>query len=119
MKWDKRGTFVLWEVATGKIIRNFAISVKGAHEAAFDRGGKQVVVVDHGGRMRRFVAATGKQLWSVVLSEHGGPEPVAFSQDAGFALIVTKGYAHGLGGLEADIWDAVKGEILHTVLPLR
>jgi WD40 repeat protein len=43
------GTPDLWEVGTGKIVRSFTTCLKGAHEAAFGPGGKQVVIGDFGG----------------------------------------------------------------------
>jgi WD40 repeat protein len=118
--WDRKarkGAFVLWEVATGRVLRSLPISEKGAHEAAFGPGGKQVVVVDYAGYMRRFDAATGKQLWSVLLSSEGGPGVVAFSQHGTLALIVTRQNVADFGSVHMDLWDAVKGEHLHTLFP--
>jgi WD40 repeat protein len=113
-----KDSLVLWEAPTGKIVRVFATPPKYGTLAAFGPAGKQVVVLDNGGYMRRFDVATGKQLWSVLLSKDGGPGLVAFSQDARFAVIVTRGSGVGFDNLELDLWDAVKGQKIHTLLPI-
>jgi WD40 repeat protein len=112
-----KGSVVMWEVGTGKIVRTFATRSQYANQAAFGRGGKQVVIVDDGGYMRRFDTVTGKQLWSVLVPERGAPGVVAFSKDAGLAAIDTRGNGRSFLDMRLDLWDALKGEHLDTLLP--
>jgi WD40 repeat protein len=129
-------SLVLLETATGKVVRKFESPSNGTQLVAYSQEGKELVILDvflrpvetesatfaQGAQLRRLQIKTGKESWSVLIKTNDETLPVSvFSPDAtrlfvgnGTTLSSLKG--HDVDRLQMEIWDAVKGKKLHTLV---
>ncbi len=95
----KNHTISLWELSTGKLVRQIVVPEGGAGLAAFSPDGKTIAAaVNHGKfQIRRWETANGKEL-SVIQGNDGRVSTIAFSPD-GRRLVA------GFWDSSALVWD--------------
>jgi WD40 repeat protein len=112
----KRGVqtrVVLWQVETGKEIRDFANST-AALALAFTSDGKNVVTieyVDSSSVLKRYDVKTGKKLLAANIGDGiAGGGVMAFSRDGNLVFL-------GRRDLNLEIWDTSTGQMLRKLVP--
>jgi WD40 repeat protein len=104
------GKIRLWEVSTGKQIREFAGHSSGVQSVAISANGKYIVASSLDNNVLLWDAETGRQIWEFV-SHTGAVEAVAITADGKY--VVT-------GGMDSTtrIWDTATGKELCSLVSL-
>jgi WD40 repeat protein/HEAT repeat protein len=102
-------SLVLWELATGKVVRNLPAHGSGPVAGAFTPDGRALLCVGGDGTFRHWDLLSGKPLWSRrVDSSSAGTTATAFSPDGKRAAT-----ANAAGVVK--LWDAETGEFVRLL----
>jgi WD40 repeat protein/predicted Ser/Thr protein kinase len=102
------GTVTLWEVATGRELRNFVSRGGQVFSVAFSPDGNFALTGGVNGTVTLWEVASGRQLQSFV-GHQGDVVSVAFSPDGRFAL------SGGVNGT-VKLWDVASGRELQSLV---
>lgn len=117
LKIGAKGHLVLWNLATGKVVRHFPprrqereSGSTSPERAVFTPDGKRVLVADDDGRLRTWDVAAARELSAVRLP--GWSAMVAFSTDTR-RLLVAYGVQNESKSIRLSLWDTGRGTQLN------
>src|SRR5260370_13848801 len=113
-----KDSVVLWDVKTGKEIREIEDST-GGHAITFTSDGKSIVLIDFSYRLRRYEVKTGRQLLEKNVSGAIHPQVIVFSSDGNMVFL---GRGHGspdIEYLDLEVWDTATGEKERKLVPKK
>jgi WD40 repeat protein len=116
---DLDGTAMIWDVASGKVIRVLGKGdFSGVHALAFAPDGKEILIGSNDQKARIWDFQAGRI--THVFPGHGGPVTAAvFSPDGRRIALNSDGRFSAVGGgfnghEAATLWDASSGDLLNT-----
>ncbi len=123
---NRKGYLVLWEVDTGKEIRTIEGSAHGT-TITFTPDGKSILSMEESGNLKRFSAATGKQISSAEVAP-GVTDLVAFSANGSLLFVGWYGRdganaetpgARFIHEMRLEVWDTANPTMLKKLVPTR